>query len=128
MKFELCQRFYFEAAHSLDRDPAVTGARAATESRRVHGHTYHAEACVSGHRDPASGMVADLAGMRLAIDGLRAELDHRLLDDVAGLGPATLENLCAFIWHRLETALPALSRVTVERRASGDRCTLRRSD
>jgi 6-pyruvoyltetrahydropterin/6-carboxytetrahydropterin synthase len=43
---------------------------------------------------------------------------------LAGLGPATLENLCQFIWRALAPQLPQLARVTVERQASGDKCSL----
>jgi len=39
--------------------------------------------------------------------------------------PATLENLCAFIRAQLHEALPGLSAVMVECRASGDRCVMR---
>jgi 6-pyruvoyltetrahydropterin/6-carboxytetrahydropterin synthase len=48
-----------------------------------------------------------------------------MLDDVAGLGPATLENLCAFIWRALLPSLPQLSSVRVWRDSIGDSCTLR---
>ena len=52
-------------------------------------------------------------------------LDHRLLDEVQDLGPATIENLCAFIRKQLEDSVPSLCAVMVERRLSGDRCVLR---
>jgi 6-pyruvoyltetrahydropterin/6-carboxytetrahydropterin synthase len=47
------------------------------------------------------------------------------LNELPGLGPPTLENLCQFIWRRLATDLPGLTEVAVSRRASGDRCSLR---
>lgn len=50
-----------------------------------------------------------------------------MLDDIADLGPATLENLCAFIWHQLAPALPSLAAVRVWRESVGDSCTLRRA-
>ncbi|MFZ5504442.1 MAG: 6-carboxytetrahydropterin synthase, partial [Pseudomonadota bacterium] len=49
---------------------------------------------------------------------------HRFLDEVEGIGPATLENLCHYLWRQLAPQLPQLARVTVERQASGDKCTL----
>jgi 6-pyruvoyltetrahydropterin/6-carboxytetrahydropterin synthase len=49
-----------------------------------------------------------------------------MLDDVAGLGPATLENLCRFIFQSLLPRLPALSSVRVWRESMGDGCTLGR--
>lgn len=116
---ELSQRFYFESAHTLRRG---VDERA---SLRVHGHTYEAEVTVVGVPQAADGMVMDLAVLRAEIARIRDMLDHRLLDEVAGLGPATLENLCQFIRAQLVQAVPALCEVMVERRASGDRCRLR---
>jgi len=45
---------------------------------------------------------------------------------VPGLGPATLENLCAFIWRALAPDFAGLERVRVWRDALGDSCTLGR--
>ncbi|MED5618051.1 6-pyruvoyl trahydropterin synthase family protein [Ideonella sp. BN130291] len=116
--FELSQTFYFEAAHTLER-------RLETESsRRIHGHTYGAEVQVSGVPD-RNGMVVDLAVLRGAIAAVRDALDHHFLDDVAGLGPATLENLCLYIHRQVSAQVPGVSAVSVYRSASGDRCTYR---
>lgn len=116
---ELSQRFFFEAAHTLERTIDAEG------SRRIHGHTYHAEITLLGTPDLATGMVVDLAYVRAEIARVRDQLDHRFLDEVPGLGPATLENLCAYLRDQLEPMLPQLCAVTVERQASGDRCSLR---
>jgi 6-pyruvoyltetrahydropterin/6-carboxytetrahydropterin synthase len=116
MLCELSQRFYFESAHTLRRTVDAQG------SRRVHGHTYHAEIFVQGEVDPASGMLVDLAEMRAAIARVREKLDHHFLDEVQDLGPATLENLCRFIYTQLAPELPLLHAVVVERPASGDKC------
>ncbi len=117
-RFAISQKFFFDAAHTLNR------AIETDSSRRIHGHSYNAEVTVSGQRDPQTGMVVDLGLVRLAIEHLRPQLDHRMLDDVAGLGPATLENLCAFIWRALIPSLPGLSGVRVWRDSVGDSCTL----
>jgi 6-pyruvoyltetrahydropterin/6-carboxytetrahydropterin synthase len=119
--FELSQRFYFEAAHTLRRTIDAAG------SKQIHGHTYEAEITLTGQPDSVSGMVLDLAYLRQEIERVRALLDHHFLDDIAELGPATLENLCLFIKQHLIGAVPHLSCVTIERRASGDKCTLRLS-
>lgn len=123
MVVELSQRFFFEAAHTLRRTlENESGLRDA--SLRIHGHTYHAEVMLRGEPDPASGMLVDLAVLRAALAGVRDQLDHRFLDEMDGLGQATLENLCHFIWRALQAQLPQLARVTVERQASGDKCSL----
>lgn len=118
MKYELSQKFYFEAAHTLERKIDTEG------SRRIHGHTYHAEVFVRGLPDTESGMVVDLGLLRLEIQKIRSQLDHHFLDDVPGLGSATLESLCAFIYRSISQVMPNVSKVSVERPASGDRCEL----
>lgn len=118
VRFELSQRFYFEAAHTLQREFEAEG------SRRIHGHTYHAEVAVCGQPGEVNGMVVDLAVLRAKIAEVREKLDHRMLDEVEGLGPGTLENLCGFIWSEVNSSLGNVTRVTVSRQASGDSCTL----
>lgn len=119
LRCELSQRFFFEAAHTLQRSIDAEG------SLRIHGHTYLAEVTVAGAPDPISGMVVDLGHLRAQIAKLRAQLDHQFLDDLADLGPATLENLCCFIKKHLGRTVPRLCAVSVAREASGDKCVLR---
>ncbi len=116
---EISQKFYFDAAHTLRRDIEAEG------SRRIHGHTYHAEVTLAGNVDPVTGMVVDLGLVRQAIEQLRPQLDHHLLDEVPDLGPATLENLAAFVWRAMANAVPGLTQVRVWRDGVGDSCTLR---
>jgi len=117
--YELSQRFFFDAAHTLHRDIEADG------SRRIHGHTYHAEICIAGTPDSQTGMIVDLGVVQQAIATLRLKLDHHLLDEVPGLGAPTLENLCTFIWGELAPVVPGLACVIVERQASGNRCVFR---
>jgi 6-pyruvoyltetrahydropterin/6-carboxytetrahydropterin synthase len=119
--FEISQTFFFDAAHTLRRELESE----AEGSLRIHGHTYHAEVTLAGAPHPESGMVVDLGLVRAAIASLRPQLDHHLLDEVPGLGPATLENLAAFIWRAIHSALPHVSQVRVWREGLGDSCTLR---
>ena len=116
MLCELSQRFYFESAHTLRRKVEAQG------SRRIHGHTYHAEVFLRGQVNPDTGMLVDLADVRAAIAQVRELLDHHFLDEVPGLGPGTLENLCAYIYKELSPRISGLHAVTVERPASGDKC------
>lgn len=117
MMFELGKQFRFEAAHTLTR--MIDGE----SSRRIHGHSYRAEVVLRGSANPDTGMVIDLGLVERALTEIRASLDHEFLDDIVDLGPATLENLSAWIWRRLEPACPGLARVSVYRDSSGDACT-----
>ncbi len=119
MILELSQEFYFEASHTLSRD------HDAGSSRRIHGHTYHAEVTVRGEQDRRTGMVVDLSVLRERIDAVRGMLDHRLLDEVDDLGIPTLENLSMFIARHLRALEPRVVAVKVWREASGDSCLLR---
>ncbi|AKJ26733.1 6-pyruvoyl trahydropterin synthase family protein [Caldimonas brevitalea] len=118
MQYELTQRFFFEAAHTLERKVD------AEPSRRIHGHTYFAEVAVRGAPQADTGMVMDLGHLRRAIDPVRDALDHRLLDEVEGLTRPTLEGLCSYIASALSDSVPQLAWVRVWREASGDTCTL----
>ena len=119
MLFTISQRFFFDAAHTLRREIEAGG------SRRVHGHTYHAEVFLTGPRDPATGMVLDLGLLRQGLAVVREQLDHHMLDEVPGLGTPTLENLCLFIAQALPADLrTSVSRVRVWREALGDSCAL----
>ena len=117
--FDLSQRFFFEAAHTLHRNYEAEG------SSRIHGHTSEAEVTISGSLDPVTGMVADLGQLKEEIDRVRSMLDHRFLDEIEELGPATLENLTVFIRNQMRNRFSNLTAVMVERRVSGDRCVLR---
>ncbi len=114
--YELSKQFRFEAAHTLQREID------AASSRRVHGHSYRAEVTLRGEADPASGMVTDLGALARVLADAAEALDHHFLDDVPDLGPATLENLSAWIWRRLAADCPALFCVAVYRDSSGDAC------
>lgn len=118
MLFTVSQRFFFDAAHTLQREIEAEG------SRRIHGHTYHAQVSISGPRDPSTGMVIDIGHLRMRLATLREQLDHHLLDEVPHLGTPTLENLCIYIANALSDMRPAVSQVRVWRDALGDACTL----
>jgi len=118
VNFEICQRFHFDAAHTLNRQIEREG------SLRVHGHTYWCEVALSGQPDANSGMVSDLGHLRAYLAEVRAQLDHHHLNEVPGLGVPTLENLCAFVWRRVCERFDNVVRVRIWRDGVGDGCTL----
>jgi 6-pyruvoyltetrahydropterin/6-carboxytetrahydropterin synthase len=115
--FELTKQFRFDAAHTLERQIDKE------PSRRIHGHSYRATVAVRGKPDLVTGMIVDLALFERTLAAAREGLDHRLLDEVPDLGPATLENLSAWIWRRMADHCPGLAKVTVYRDSDGDSCT-----
>ncbi len=111
---ELSQEFSFDAAHFLDGAP---------EYRRMHGHSFYAEVTLRGEPDPETGFLRDLGEVDRALKAIREMLDHRLLNEVEGLGKPTLENLAKFIFDRARTTLPEVARVKLRRPSYGQTCT-----
>ncbi len=103
---EIFKEFRFEAAHRL---PNV-----APEHRcyHMHGHSYRVVVHVEGPLDPRLGWVIDFADIQAAFEPLRAQLDHRVLNEVDGLANPTSEILARWIWERL-SSLHGLSAVVV---------------
>ena len=116
---ELAYAFGFDAAHRFDHYPA------GHPNRALHGHSFQVEVAVGGEPEPRTGFVVDFAELEAACAQLRAALDHRLLNEVDGLGEPSLEHLCLWIWRRLAPRFTSLSRVTVRRESAGQSCTYR---
>ena len=112
--WEITKSFKFESAHTLNRVVETEG------SRRIHGHSYRAEVALRGSAERGSGMVADLGSVERALKHTKDALDHRFLDDVADLGPATMENLSKWIWDHIRPQFPQLVRVTIYRDSLGE--------
>jgi 6-pyruvoyltetrahydropterin/6-carboxytetrahydropterin synthase len=116
MIFTVSQSTYFDAAHTLRRDIETEG------SKRIHGHTYRVEVSISGTPNPETGMVIDLGIVRQRLNDVRELLDHHLLDEVAGLGIPTLENIAMFVANALSDLQPRVSTVKIWRDGVGDAC------
>ena len=104
---DIYKKFHIEAAHRLPNVPE--GHKCA----RLHGHSYALEIHVSGELHPELGWVTDFADIKSAFQPLFEQLDHRYLNDVAGLENPTAENIARWVWVRLIDALPGLSRVVI---------------
>ncbi len=114
---QIAYRFAFDAAHHFPGYPA------GHLYHGVHGHSFQAEVAIRGTPDPATGFIADLGEVEKACLEARALLDHRMLNDIAGLSLPSLENLALWLWARLAPRFPALARVTIRRDSCGQSCT-----
>jgi 6-pyruvoyltetrahydropterin/6-carboxytetrahydropterin synthase len=106
----------FDAAHFLDNCPDTR------PYERMHGHSFTLEATIEGEPDPETGWVADLGDVAEALEEIKGLLDHRLLNEVKGLGKPTLENICRFAADRLSAKCPGLVQVKVARPSIGEAC------
>ena len=104
---EIFKQFTLEAAHRLPNVPS--GHKCA----RLHGHSFRVELRVSGEPGADSGWVMDFSDVKAAFAPLHEQSDHQYLNDVPGLENPTSERLAAWIWERLQPALPLLSEVVV---------------
>ena len=111
---EITQQFGFDAAHHL--------GEGAAENRRLHGHSFYVEVTLRGGTDPATGFLRDFGEVDTALKAVRDLLDHRLLNEVEGLGAPTLENLTRFIYSAAMAKLPEVVRVKVSRPSYGQSC------
>jgi len=107
MQAELVKTFRFEAAHHL------VGVPEAHKCRRLHGHSYRVDVHVTGEVDAGSGMVMDFGLIVSAVGPIIEQLDHRLLNEIAGLENSTSERIAGYIWERVRPLLPGLSALTI---------------
>lgn len=110
---EIFREFTFEAAHRL---PAVPPGH---KCGRLHGHSYRATVHISGDVHPDLGWVTDFAEIKVTMEPVLEQLDHRYLNDVAGLENPTAENVARYIWDRLAGALPLAAVAVRETCTSG---------
>ena len=104
---ELFKVFQIEAAHRLPNLPADH------KCSRLHGHSFRIEVHVSGEVDPNLGWVMDFADMKEKFQPVFEQLDHNYLNDIEGLENPTSEVLAQWIWQRLKSELPLLSKIVV---------------
>lgn len=97
---EIFKEFTFEAAHRLPQVPS------GHKCGRLHGHSYKATIHIKGDVDPDFGWAIDFAEIKVALNPVVDALDHRYLNEVAGLDNPTAENVARWIWERLTGALP----------------------
>ena len=111
---ELTQEFGFDAAHYL--------GSGAAENRRLHGHSFYVEVTLRGEPDQRTGLLRDLGEVKAVLEELRGEFDHRLLNEIDGLGAPTLENLSRYIFRRAKASLPEVARVKIRRPSYAQSC------
>ena len=119
MRVELVKTFRFEAAHRLPHVPTDH------KCHRLHGHSFAVDVTIEGDVDETMGWLVDFADITAVVEPiLMQELDHRTLNDVAGLENPTSERLCEWLWGRFASRLPHLASITVHETCTA-RCTYR---
>lgn len=117
-RLEISKDFSFEAAHYFGHKPEGHAFR------RIHGHSFEGSVTLTGTAGDDTGWVRDLVEIGQIVAAAAAELDHRMLNEIAGLENPSLEAICAWIWNRVEADLPGLTAVEVRRPSCGERARL----
>jgi len=107
MRCELVCDYKFEAAHRLPKVPP--GHKCA----RMHGHSYRVSVTVAGEVDPDTGWLVDFADIDAVVEPVIGELDHRVLNEVAGLDNPTCEYVAKWLWDRIAPRVAQLAAITV---------------
>jgi 6-pyruvoyltetrahydropterin/6-carboxytetrahydropterin synthase len=113
--FNVWKEFRLDSAHQLDAGPDGD-----PRYGRIHGHSYQVEVWLRGPRN-SHGWVIDMGDLERRLVSIQATLDHRLLNEVEGLGPPTMENIASFVWDHLND-IQNLHRITVRRQQNGEGC------
>ena len=113
---ELTYEFWFDAAHQFRHMPI------GHKYRGLHGHSFRAEIAVAGSPDPESGFIVDFAQLEAAGESIRERLDHRFLNEIAGLEIPSLEHIARFIWQELKPRFDGLTRVVIRRDSHRQGC------
>lgn len=118
-RLEITKDFTFEAAHYFEHEAADH------PFSRMHGHSFAGSVTLAGKPND-KGWIKDTWKIEQIVQRVVDLLDHHLLNEVEGLNQPSLENICAFLFDRLEDQLPGLVAVEVGRPSCGERAVLRR--
>ena len=73
-----------------------------------------------GEIDPTTGWLVDFGEIKRTFEPILDRLDHRYLNEIAGLENPTAENIARWVWSGLKPAVPTLVQVNV-----AETCTAR---
>ncbi|HWR37213.1 MAG TPA: 6-carboxytetrahydropterin synthase [Clostridia bacterium] len=123
MKAYLTRRYMLSASHRLHCDSMSAEENRATYGKcnnpHGHGHNYYVEVSVSGHVDPATGMICNLVDLDSYIrEHVLERFDHQNLnhlDEFRGIVPSS-ENLCELVYNIVKQGFSAahLDKVRLE--------------
>jgi len=105
---QIYKDFSFEAAHRLPNLPE------GHKCSRLHGHSFRVRVYLAGKLSEETGWLMDFGDVKRLFQPIYEQLDHRYLNEVAGLSNPTSEVLATWIWEHLKPTLPELSRVEVQ--------------
>jgi 6-pyruvoyltetrahydropterin/6-carboxytetrahydropterin synthase len=104
-RYRIWKERYFESAVRLTRAPD------GDPRRRLHGHSYHARLHLSAPLDEVMGWTVDYGDVKRLFAPVLERLDHRCLDEIAGLRDGSLAAVLHWMRAAMQERLPALDRI-----------------
>ena len=105
---EIFKEFTFDSAHFLPNVPA------GHKCKEIHGHTYRLKVYVEGPLKKDLGWVIDFADLKHVIAPIVDSVDHKLLNNIAGLENPTCEILTIWLWNKIKPEIPMLSKIELD--------------
>ena len=109
---QIYKEFSFDSAHFLPNVPE------GHKCKNMHGHTYRLKVVIEGEPDPHFGWIMDFKEIKTLVAPIVDQLDHKLLNEIAGLENPTAENITIWLWERIKPILKDLSKIELKETAS----------
>lgn len=82
--------------------------------KNLHGHSFKIKITVDGAVNTDTGFVIDFNDIDIAFRPILKIIDHSYLNNIKGLENPSSENLCVWIWSKLQPSLPGLSIIEIK--------------
>jgi 6-pyruvoyltetrahydropterin/6-carboxytetrahydropterin synthase len=102
------KKFNIESARSL---PNVLETHPCYQ---LHGHSFKIIISVKGQIDKHTGFVTDFQEIENAFNPIKKILDHSFLNKIEGLSNPTSENICIWIWDKIESSIPNICEIEIK--------------
>jgi 6-pyruvoyltetrahydropterin/6-carboxytetrahydropterin synthase len=102
------KKFNIESARSLPNVPE------SHPCYQLHGHSFKIIITVKGQMDKHTGFVTDFQEIENAFNPIKKILDHSFLNKIEGLSNPTSENICIWIWDKIESSIPNICEIEIK--------------
>ena len=102
------KKFNVESARSLPNVPETHPCY------QLHGHSFKIIISVKGQLDKHTGFVTDFQEIENAFNPIKKILDHSFLKKIEGLSNPTSENICIWIWDKIESSIPNICEIEIK--------------
>ena len=102
------KKFNIESARSIPNLPKTHPCH------HIHGHSFKIIISVKGPVNKQNGFVTDFQDIDDAFNPFKKELDHSYLNNIEGLQNPTSENICIWIWDKIQSSLPNIYKIEIK--------------